>query len=70
MKKLEVLDMESTLGGLDKLTTGVCGSSGFLLAGGAVLIVAGVVTGGVAYAVVGGLGAYFGTTTGLLCAML
>lgn len=47
----------------------MCRTSGRLVGAGGVLLVAGILTGGVGLLVGGGLGLYFGATTGLLCAM-
>ena len=70
MKKLDVLEMENYEGGLDKATKTMCYSSGALAASALVFTAFGIATGGVGFGIAAGVSAYFGTTTGLLCAMM
>ena len=63
MKSLDLSQLEELHG------AGVCEAGGASAALGVLAIGAGIATGGVGFFVVGGLGLYFGTGIGLLCAM-
>ncbi|WP_157278847.1 hypothetical protein [Olivibacter sitiensis] len=65
MRTLSLEEMESAEGG--KVT--LCNASGALLSSGAIILAAGIATGGLGFAVAGGLGLYFSAVTGLGCAM-
>ncbi|RZK59208.1 MAG: hypothetical protein EOO91_05805 [Pedobacter sp.] len=65
MKTLNLKEMEAIEGG--NVTT--CHASGALVAGAIVFGAIGIATGGLGFAVGAGLSAYFGATTGLICAM-
>lgn len=62
--------METTYGGLDGGTRAACFSAGTFGATVIVWTAFGVATGGTGFFIAAGLSAYFGTTTGLLCAMM
>lgn len=63
MKELSLNQMESING------QGLCYGGGWGFVAGVALLGVGVATGGVGFVVAGGLGTYFGTTIGLICAM-
>ncbi|MGF7029023.1 hypothetical protein [Empedobacter sp. UBA7252] len=66
MRKLNLEESAFLYGGK---AVNSCHVSGALLGAGAVFIVAGIATGGIGFAVAGGLSAYFGGVTGFACAV-
>jgi hypothetical protein len=63
MKELSIEQIEAISG------QGLCYGGGIAFVAGVGLVGLAVATGGVGFLVAGGLGTYFGTTIGLICAM-
>lgn len=68
MKNLSIERMEK-INASTGMPEEACYGAGYALALGAVAIGVGVATGGLGFLVAGGIGAYAGTSAGLLCVM-